>query len=766
MFWRFARRWTIWKWESGKGNKPTKAPYQGRQPNWHASNNDFRTWSTFAEALAAAPFGGGLNFSFGGGSSRFGFVGLDLDECRNPNTGEITPWARKLVDEYGAYTEISVSGTGLHILGRKDGIEPFIKLVKMEGGGKLEIFCQANHFLCLTGNIFEGRGAVPGNLDALLAIHKPKSPPKRDPNRLRQPHGECPAWVLSAIYETPEGKRSEKFYNIVAHLKRNDWDLDDIEELFEQHLGEGPLLVKYEKRLRKEIERVFDKVPEGEELDLSWASLEDARSAPQPEPEAKTTNEGAAAGAEGGFEWPDPRRIGDGLLPVPAFEPDFIPGAIQSWCLDVADRMQCPIEYVAIPAIIALGATLGRKIAVRPKQFDNWTCVTNFWGMVIGPPGVLKSPAMEEVLKPMRRLEAEARRNFAAEMELYKAALERWEDEKTEARKNDRPTPEKPVEPTAKRYLSSDTTYEKLGVILGENPNGILVFRDELISLLLDLDKEEKCNARSFFMSAWNGDSGYTFDRIIRGTCHIEHACVSLMGAATPSRISRYIANVEKTGMGGDGLIQRFGFMIWPDIRPEWTNVDKAPNRDAREAAFAAFDRLDKIAMNDVGAELEPYDDTPFLRFSPDADRLFVQWREPLEMQLRAGGSTPMLDAHFSKYRKLVPALALVNHLSNPRGGGPIPEAVLHSALRFAGYLASHARRIYASGEAGDTAEAARAILEKIRKGDLLDGFKLREIQAILAFMPFAVTWCHPTENLTFVGLRRGICLVSPPAVS
>jgi Protein of unknown function (DUF3987)/Transglycosylase SLT domain len=135
-------------------------------------------------------------------------------------------------------------------------------------------------------------------------------------------------------------------------------------------------------------------------------------------------------------------------------------------------------------------------------------------------------------------------------------------------------------------------------VILGENPNGILVFRDELISLLLDLDKEEKCNARSFFMSAWNGDSGYTFDRIIRGTCHIEHACLSLMGAATPSRISRYIANVEKTGMGGDGLIQRFGFMIWPDIRPEWINVDKAPNRDAREAAFAAFDRLDKIAMN------------------------------------------------------------------------------------------------------------------------------------------------------------------------
>ena len=318
MSWRFAHRWTIWKWESGKGNKPTKAPYQGRQPNWHASNNDSRTWSTFAEALAAAPFGGGLNFSFGGGSSRFGFVGLDLDECRNPNTGEITPWARKLVDEYGAYTEISVSGTGLHILGRKDGIEPFIKLVKMEGGGKLEIFCQANHFLCLTGNIFEGHGAVPGNLDALLAIHKPKSPPKRDPNRLRQPHGECPAWVLSAIYETPEGKRSEKFYNIVAHLKRNDWDLDDIEELFEQHLGEGPLLVKYEKRLRKEIERVFDKVPEGEELDLSWASLEDARSAPQPEPEAKTTNEGAEAGAEGGFEWPDPRRIGDGLLPVRA----------------------------------------------------------------------------------------------------------------------------------------------------------------------------------------------------------------------------------------------------------------------------------------------------------------------------------------------------------------------------------------------------------------------------------------------------------------
>jgi putative DNA primase/helicase len=56
----------------------------------------------------------------------------------------------------------------------------------------------------------------------------------------------------------------------------------------------------------------------------------------------------------------------------------------------------------------------------------------------------------------------------------------------------------------------------------------VLAFRDELVSLLKTLDREDNAAARGFFLSAWNGTSGYTFDRIIRGRVHIDAACLSL----------------------------------------------------------------------------------------------------------------------------------------------------------------------------------------------------------------------------------------------
>ena len=43
------------------------------------------------------------------------FIGVDLDLCRDPQTGEIDPWAKAFLSEFPpTYTEPSQSGTGLH----------------------------------------------------------------------------------------------------------------------------------------------------------------------------------------------------------------------------------------------------------------------------------------------------------------------------------------------------------------------------------------------------------------------------------------------------------------------------------------------------------------------------------------------------------------------------------------------------------------------------------------------------------------------------
>jgi hypothetical protein len=116
---------------------------------------------------------------------------------------------------------------------------------------------------------------------------------------------------------------------------------------------------------------------------------------------------------------------------------------------------------------------------------------------------------------------------------------------------------EEPDEPKARRYVVNDTTYEALGEILADNANGVLAFRDELVSLLKTLDREEHVAARGFFLSGWNGTAGYTFDRIFRGRTHIEAACLSLLGSTQPSRLAEYVRRAVTGAAGDDGLIPR-----------------------------------------------------------------------------------------------------------------------------------------------------------------------------------------------------------------
>jgi hypothetical protein len=136
----------------------------------------------------------------------------------------------------------------------------------------------------------------------------------------------------------------------------------------------------------------------------------------------------------------------------------------------------------------------------------------------------------------------------------------------------------------ARRYVVNDATYEALGVILADNPNGTLAFRDELVSLLKYLDREEQVSARGFFLTARNGTSGYTFDRIIRGNTHIEAACLSLLGSTQPGRLAEYMRAAISGGAGDDGMVQRFSLLVWPDQSPSWENTDRYPASEPRAA--------------------------------------------------------------------------------------------------------------------------------------------------------------------------------------
>ena len=179
-------------------------------------------------------------------------------------------------------------------------------------------------------------------------------------------------------------------------------------------------------------------------------------------------------------------------------------------------------------------------------------------------------------------------------------------------------------------------------------------------------------------------------------------------------------------GAGDDGMIQRFSLLVWPDQSPEWKEADRYPNSLARETAWMVFEHLDELTAEAAGAQTDQFETIPFLRFEGGALGIFREWRGNLERQLRSGDLSPALESHLAKYRTLVPAVALINHLADG-GVGEISEAPVLRSLAFAEYLETHARRAYGSGSELATV-AAKTILGKIRKRDLQDGFTARDV--------------------------------------
>jgi primase-polymerase (primpol)-like protein len=103
-----SNRAVVWNLENRDG-KRTKVPYISRRPAERASVNDPNTWGTFAEARAAVEDGNadGVGVVLGDG-----LVGIDLDGCRDPDTGAIDPMARAMIDFLASYTEVTPSGSG------------------------------------------------------------------------------------------------------------------------------------------------------------------------------------------------------------------------------------------------------------------------------------------------------------------------------------------------------------------------------------------------------------------------------------------------------------------------------------------------------------------------------------------------------------------------------------------------------------------------------------------------------------------------------
>jgi hypothetical protein len=75
-----------------------------------------------------------------------------------------------------------------------------------------------------------------------------------------------------------------------------------------------------------------------------------------------------------------PKPLPEELPPVMPFSESLLPQALNPWVKDTWERMQCPPDYPAVAAMVALAGAVGRQIAVGPQAESDWMVIPNLWG--------------------------------------------------------------------------------------------------------------------------------------------------------------------------------------------------------------------------------------------------------------------------------------------------------------------------------------------------------------------------------------------------
>ena len=645
-----------------------------------ARNNAEATWSSYAAAVAAVKAGeaDGVGFALTGTD----IAAIDLDHCRDPATGEIELWAQAIIDQTNSYVETTVSGTGLRVIGMGSGEETHTNY-KVEGrnGAKIEIYRHAVRYITISA-LEIGHCAALSNIDSqidnLIAQYsgKPLGLTSQGNFNFRE------LGINDLIRNgAPERQRSEAFQSVVFRAANAGLSIDEIEEVLTKY--PNGIAKKYENRLRSEVERSYSKWASGAEMEETrHRSVGPSERAPRD---------------EAAYDWeePDWSILDDRRGELPIFPIEALPDICRDWVERAAHGAGATVAHVAVPMLGIISSLIGT--ARRVKASRPWTEPMTCWAAVVGFSGTSKTPGINATKRALSQVErdrkpkiAEQHRAHESRIEAAKAARTLWKKEiekLTEQkvvpfdqyRSTVASEPMMPVEAVnpgpfvAPRLYVSDSTIERLAVLLQARPQGMLMLSDELASLFLNMSRYSGGQDNEFWLEAWNGNS-YTVERMGRPPIVVDHLLVGVVGGLQPDKLGRSFKGDH------DGMYARVLF-AWPP-EPGYRRL----TNDVTETEPEIINAITRIVGLDSGHDADGEFVPRSIFLSTEATESFEQFRQ----YVHAGKHS--LDGREREWWSKMPAHVLrlagtLAYLNWAMPGGEEPNLIENPFLQNAVWL-------------------------------------------------------------------------------
>ncbi|MEW4452748.1 DUF3987 domain-containing protein [Bremerella sp. JC817] len=383
------------------------------------------------------------------------------------------------------------------------------------------------------------------------------------------------------------------------------------------------------------------------------------------------------------------------------FPVETLPEPLRGFISKGAAALGCDSAYLALPLLAVLASAIGNTRRIRIKGCWHEPCI--IWAVVIGESGTLKSPAFDLSVALLRKRQTIAYREYEERLvryeqdeQLYEADFLEW---KRKGRKNGEPPPEKPAPPLWEQMVAEDTTIEALAELLGDQPRGLLVARDELSGWLASFDAYKKTKGAdvSHWLSMHRGGELLVNRKGGRKRIRIASASVSVCGGIQPTRL----ASLLGTEHFENGLAARL-LLAKPPRKPKrWTDDDLTPCD--REPIERLIDQLLSLSMSeDEYGEQQPIN----IPLTSEAEQRWISfYNAHNEEQNDLSGE---LAAAWSKLEGYAARLALLCELVSNPGSEVVGVDNLNVGISLARWFADEAARIYGDlGGSGDS-EAAR----------------------------------------------------------
>lgn len=343
------------------------------------------------------------------------------------------------------------------------------------------------------------------------------------------------------------------------------------------------------------------------------------------------------------------------ILPVDGLSPNAT-----EMLRKVASSLQCPVDIALSAMFATVGVAMGKRVIIDDGKYRNYPCL---WVCVVAPSGSNKSTPIRFFLQPLKDRDSYNYGVYREELRAYRQAGD-----------------DKGDKPVFKQYVISDSTPEARNQVLSVNPNGILLYRDELKGMIDDFCRYAKSGELSQMLSMFDSDT-IVVNRKSDEPLLIKDPFISIIGSIQPSVLVDTFGN---DNMMNNGFNQRWLFCYPESGMPEMYNDVSIPQSVISDWK----DFIYNLIMYDfsvMGGKI-------YIR--GEAKRVYIDYYNSL--QIKKAGADDYLSSVYSKLQIHVIRWAGVAHIlgNSPTSIDITPEEMEYS-VRCMDYFERCALKVY-----------------------------------------------------------------------